>query len=159
MFHARILNENLWHSSSGIPRSASSSHNVSHWSLLTEPDNVFNILRCSACCWPFRTWITLNRFSTIFEGFVPHFYLCCTHYTIPESLLNHPNSFCGGMFKLNAKFDTDSSLYSLSHFECNSHTVHTHTQQCLPCPLTSTVKLSFLGCQITSVLCKPFSLY
>ena len=32
------------------------------------------------------------------------------------SPLNHPNSFCGGMFKLNAKFDTDSLLYSLSPF-------------------------------------------
>ena len=40
-------------------------------------------------------------------------------------LLNHPNSFHRGMFKLNAKFDADSLLYSLSHFECNSHTVHT----------------------------------
>ena len=26
-------------------------------------------------------------------------------------LLNHPNSFYGGMFKLNAKFDVDSLLY------------------------------------------------
>ena len=28
-------------------------------------------------------------------------------------LLSHPNSFCRGMFKLNAKFDTDSLLYSV----------------------------------------------
>ena len=35
------------------------------------------------------------------------------------------------MFKLNAKFDADSLLYSLSHFECNSYTVHMLTQQCL----------------------------
>ena len=45
------------------------------------------------------------------------------------SPLNHPNSFCGGMFKLNAKFDTDSLLYSLSHFECDGHTVHMLTQR------------------------------
>ena len=44
------------------------------------------------------------------------------------SLLNHPNSFCGGMFQLNTKFDADLLLYSLSHFECNGHTVHILTQ-------------------------------
>ena len=43
-------------------------------------------------------------------------------------LLNHLNSFCGGMFKLNAKFGAESLLYSLSHFECDGHTVHTLTQ-------------------------------
>ena len=57
-------------------------------------------------------------------------------------LLNHPNSFPGGMFKLNAKFDADSLFYLLSHFECDSHTVHMLTQWHLPPPLTSTVKLS-----------------
>ena len=85
---------------------------------------MFNILRCSACCRPSRTWIIFNRFSTIFEVFVPHFYLHYTYYIVPESLLNHLNSVCRGMLKLNAKFDTDSLLYSLSHFECNDHTVH-----------------------------------
>ena len=50
------------------------------------------------------------------------------------SLLNHPNNFCGGMFKLNAKFDADSLLYSLSHFECDGHTVHVLTQWHLPPP-------------------------
>ena len=55
-------------------------------------------------------------------------------------LLNHPNSFCRGTFKLNAKSDAVSLLYSLSHFECNSHTVHMLTQRCLPPTLTSTVK-------------------
>ena len=42
------------------------------------------------------------------------------------------------MFKLNSKFDTDSFLYSLSHFESNGHTVHMLTHQCLPPTLTST---------------------
>ena len=55
-------------------------------------------------------------------------------------LLNHPNSFHGGMFRLNAKFDVDLLLYSLSHFDCNSHTVHMLIQWRLPPPLTSTVK-------------------
>ena len=32
-------------------------------------------------------------------------------------ILNHQNGFHGGMFKLNATFDTDLLLYLLSHFE------------------------------------------
>ena len=58
------------------------------------------------------------------------------------SLLNHPNSFHGGTFKLKAKFDGDSLLYSLSHFECDGHAVHMLTQRYLLPPLTSTVKSS-----------------
>ena len=57
-------------------------------------------------------------------------------------LLNDLNYFCGGMFKLNTKSDVYLSLYSLSLFECDGHTVHMLTQQCLPHPLTSTVKSS-----------------
>ena len=57
-------------------------------------------------------------------------------------LLNHPNGSHGGMFKLDTKFDADSLLYSLSHFECDGHTVPMLTQWRLPPPLTSTVKLS-----------------
>ena len=58
------------------------------------------------------------------------------------SFQNHPNNFHGGTFKLNRKFDADTLLYNLSHFEWDGHTVHMLTQQCLPPPLTSTVKLS-----------------
>ena len=54
--------------------------------------------------------------------------------------LSHPSSFHRGMFKLNAKCDADLLLYSLSHFECNGHTVHMLTQQCLLPPVTSKVK-------------------
>ena len=57
-------------------------------------------------------------------------------------LLNHPNSFHGGMFKLHTKLDADSLLYSLSHFECDNHTVHMLTQWHLPPPLTITVRSS-----------------
>ena len=58
---------------------------------------------------------------------------CCdevAHHQLPIScsLLNRPNSFSGGMFKLNSKFDADSLLYLLSHFECKGHTVHMLTQ-------------------------------
>ena len=115
---------------------------------------MFNILRCSACCWPSRMWITFKRFSTIVEAFVPHFYLRCTHCIIPESLLNLPSSFHKGMFKLNAKFDADSLPYLLSHFECDGHTVHMLTQQCPLPPLTSTVNLSLF----THAYSSPLSL-
>ena len=59
-----------------------------------------------------------------------------------RSLRSHLNSFCRRMFKLNTKFDADLLLYTLSHFECDGHTVHMLTQQYLPPPLTSTVKSS-----------------
>ena len=58
------------------------------------------------------------------------------------SLLNHLNCFHGGMFKLNTKFDVDSFLYLLSHFEWYSHTVHMLRQWYLLLPLTSTEKSS-----------------
>ena len=57
-------------------------------------------------------------------------------------LLNLPNSFCGGMFRVSAKFEAESLLYSLMHFEFNSHTVQMLTQQCLLPALTTTVKSS-----------------
>ena len=46
----------------------------------------------------------------------PFAHSCC--------LLNCANSFHGGMLKLNTKFDADSLVYLLSHFECDGHTVH-----------------------------------
>ena len=61
---------------------------------------------------------------------------------------------CRGMFKLNTKFDADSLLCSLCHFECDDHTVHMLTQQHLPPPLTSTVKLSLF----TNAHSSPLSL-
>ena len=58
------------------------------------------------------------------------------------SFLNHPNSFHRGIFKLNTIFDADWLLYSLSHFECDGHTLHMLTQwRSLP-SLTSIVKSS-----------------
>ena len=69
-------------------------------------------------------------------------------------LLNHLKSFCGGIIRLKTKFDADSSLYSLSHFECNNNTVHMLTQWCLQSPLTCTVKLSLF----THVHSSPLSL-
>ena len=57
-------------------------------------------------------------------------------------LLIHPDSFHRGTLKLNIKFDADSLFCLLSHFECDGHTVHMLTQQCLLPPLTSTVRSS-----------------
>ena len=57
-------------------------------------------------------------------------------------LLNHLNIFHRGMLELNAKFDADLLFSSLSHFECDSHTVHMLTHWHLLPPLTSTVKSS-----------------
>ena len=46
-------------------------------------------------------------------------------------LLTHLNISCRGMFKPNAKFDVDSLLYLLGHFDWDRHTVQVHmlTQQ------------------------------
>ena len=74
-------------------------------------------------------------------------------------LLNHPNSFCGGMFKLNTKLDADALLCSLSHFKCNGHTVHMLTERHLPPPLTGTVKSSSFTCAHSSPLSLAARLY
>ena len=74
-------------------------------------------------------------------------------------LLNHLNSLRRGMFKLNTKFDAALLLYSLSHFECDSHIVHMLTQQHLPPPLTSTVKSSLFIDVHSSPLCLAARLY
>ena len=123
------------------------SFQFSHHQLLIFVDcspYTFNILRCSACCRPSRVGITFNRFSTIFRALVPHFYLRCTHCIISESLLNHPNIFSMEEYLRFTQnlIQTDSLLYSFSHFECNGHTIHTLTQWHVPPPLTSTVKSS-----------------
>ena len=111
----------------GVPTSASISHCQSPIFIDCSP-YTFYILRCSACCRPSRMWVTFNRLSN--DSYLKHF--CCTHCIVPKSLLNHPNSFHRGMFKLNAKFDADLLLYLLSHFECDGHTVHMLTQWHLP---------------------------
>ena len=67
---------------------------------------------------------------------------CWSPFAHSSDCLNHPNSFRGGMVKLITKFDADLLLCSLSHFECDSHSVHMLTQLHLLSPLTSTVKSS-----------------
>ena len=67
-------------------------------------------------------------------------------------LLNHLNIFHRGMLELNAKFDADLLFSSLSHFECDSHTVHMLTHWHLLPPLTSTVKSSLFTLGHSSLL-------
>ena len=69
-------------------------------------------------------------------------------------LLNQPNRFCRGVFKLNATFGANLLLYLLSHFECDGHTAYRLPQWCLLPPLTSTVKSSLF----THVHSSPLSL-
>ena len=128
---------------------------------------MFNILRCSDCCRLSRTWITFNRFSTLFEVFVPPFYLPCTHCIFPESFLNPPNSFRGGMFKLNTKFDVDSLLYLLilnvmaTQYTCSLNSIYRPhwlvqwSRHCSP----MCIPVHSPWCQVTLTLHKPFSLY
>ena len=59
---------------------------------------------------------------------------CWSPVAYSHGLLNHHSSFCGGMFKLNAKSDAGSLLYLFSHFGCDSHTVPLLTQWCVYCP-------------------------
>jgi hypothetical protein len=92
---------------------------------------MFSILECSACCRPCRTWIAFNGFSAIFDLSVPHSYLGFTHWIIPESLLNHSNSFRWWMSRFETKLDACPLICSPSHCEYDGHTVHKLTQQCL----------------------------
>ena len=85
------------------------------------------------------------------------------------SLLIDLKSFHGGMFNLNTKFDADSLLCLLSHFECEVHMVHMLTQCRLLSPLdyyseivivhACTFQSTHLSCQVTSMSCKSFLLY
>ena len=66
-------------------------------------------------------------------------------------LLNHPNSFCRGMFKLTTKFDADLLI---SHCECEGHTVHVLTQWRLP--LSMTVQWSCRYSHTRIPVCSPW---
>ena len=81
-------------------------------------------------------------------------WICQSPAAFSCSLLSHLNSVHGGMFKLKTKYDADLLFYSLSHFECDGHTVHMLTQWCLPQPLSNTMKSSLF----TDAHSSPFSL-
>ena len=82
-------------------------------------------------------------------------------------LLNHLNCFCRGMFKLNTKFDADLLLYSVilnamaTQCTCSLNSVYAPTDYYSEVILvhTSAFQSTLLGCQITSMSPKLFSLY
>ena len=165
MFHSRTLRQNLRHKSFWNPQI---SFSVSHHQLPIFDccPYRFNLLRCSASCRPSRTWITFNRLLTIFEVFTPHFYLYCTHRIIYENLLNHLKVSGEECSRLTQNL-MQIRCYSLSHVQCDSHTVHELPEGHPLPPLTSsevvsvharTFQSTLLGCQVTSMLHKQFSL-
>ena len=76
----------------GIPRSASSSHTVSCWSLLIAARTLSMFSGALLVAGP-------PECGSLSTDTVPHFYLCCTLCIISE-ILNHLNSFYKWMFKL-----------------------------------------------------------
>ena len=138
----------------GMPRSASSAR--AHCQSLVVVDcspYMFIILRCSYCSPP--EYRALSTGSWLSWKHLFHFHLHCIPCIALEILLNHLNSFCGIIIcTLNTKFNADSLLYLLSHFECHNHTVHMLTQWHLLPPPTSTVKASLF----THALFSPHSL-
>ena len=153
----------------GIPRSASNSHTVSCLSFL--------IAACT--CSTFSGVLLVGglpeRGSLSTDSWPSFKHLC--HASICAALIaSSLKAFWTTWIvsaeecsKLNAKFDADSLFYSLSHFECDGHTVHMLTQQCLLPPTdyyseviiihTCTFQSTLLGFQVTSMSCKLFSLY
>ena len=135
-----------------MPDPASTSRTQDFWESSSQP--LVLTLSVANLCWLQPVHIQHSQVSCLWQAFqnVDHFqqilnhlwafvspcYLCCTHCIVPECFLNHPNSFHGGMFKLNTKSDAGSLLHSLSHFERDGHTVHMPSQQHLLPALTST---------------------
>ena len=133
----------------GIPRSASSSCTVSHQSLLTTAHTHWTF-------WGILLIAGLPEHGSLSADSWPSLYLCHTlfvlhHYIIPESLLNNPNSLHEGMFKLNAKSDADSLLYSVilnvmaTQYTCSFNSVYrpywliqcSHHCSCMQIPVYS----------------------
>ena len=138
MFHAQILHQNLGHSSFWNPNSVSSPHTVSRQSLLIAARTHSTSSGVLLVAGPF------NSFSTIFEVYVPHFYLHCT---ILQLIALSLKAFwitwivsageCSSLTKNMMQIGCSTHC----HFECNSPTVDKLTQQCLLPPLTSRMKL------------------
>ena len=115
----------------------------------------FTKLRCS------NIWCLTKKLCMRCDAWVGVLLWWCCQSPVAHGcgLLNHPNSFCREMFKLNTKFDASSLPYSLSHFECDDHTVHMLTQWRLLPPLTSTVKSSLFMHVHSSLLSLSASLH
>ena len=72
---------------------------------------------------------------------------------------NHLNSFHRGMFKINKTWCRFIAL--LSHFECDNHTLHSLTDQYSEVVIVHACasQSRLLGCRVTSMSCKLFSLH
>ena len=153
----------------GLPPSAASSHTVSHRSLLTtaRTGSTFSGVLLVASL-PERGSLSTDPQPSL--KCLCHTFICAA--LIASSLKAFWTTWIVSAeecSKLNAKFDADSLFYSLSHFECDGHTVHMLTQQCLLPPTdyyseviiihTCTFQSTLLGFQVTSMSCKLFSLY
>ena len=124
----------------GIPRSAASSHTVSHDICWLQPIHI-QLLRCSAHCRPSRTWIIFNYSWPSLKDLC-HIFICAA------LIASSPKALwiiwivsageCSSLCKIWRRF---IALLALIHFECDGHTVHMLTQSRL-LPLTSTVKSS-----------------
>ena len=133
----------------GIPRSASSPHTVSRWSVLIAARTRSTFAGALPVAGlPEHGSLSMDSWPSLKHVCLTLLCAALTASSLKAFWMNHLNSLHRGMFKLNAKFDADSLLYSLSHFECNGHTVHTLTQWFPPPPLTSTVKLSLFNMHI-----------
>ena len=153
MFHVKILYQNLRHSSFGIPRSDSSSHTVTHWSL--------SIAACTHSTFSDVLLVAgLPECVSLSTDSPPSLQCLCHTFIWAALIASSLKAFwiiqivsmeeCSSL----TKFDADSLLYLLSHFECDSHTVHMLTQWHLPLPLNNTVKSSLF----THVHSTPLSL-
>ena len=107
-------------------------------------------------------WFNVSQKNS--AGDVMHEWACCrneaANHGLPIAVAFWIIWIDSAEFKLNAKFDANLLLYSLSQFKCNSHTVHLLTQWCLLPPLTSPndgelivhaceFQSTLLGCQVT----------
>ena len=109
-------------------RSASGSHTVSHQSLLTAArtcSTFSGVLLVAGL--PERGSLSTDSRPTL-KHLCHTFYLCSTQCIIPKSLLHHPNSFCGGLFELNVKYDADSFIDLLAQWFWvqRPHNTHAH---------------------------------
>ena len=125
-----------------IPASASSSRSVSCWSLLIATltyatfSGVVLVASLPGCG-------SLSTDSQPCLKHLCHIFICSALIALSTTsfwIIRIISKVECSSLKQN--FDADSLLYSLSHFECNSHTVHMLIQQHLPPSLNTKVQSS-----------------
>ena len=107
------------------------------------------------------------RSSTIFKEFLPHFYLHCTHYIVPESLLNHLNSSmeeCASSIKIHCSthsviLNVMDTEYTCSLNHSTAFTTPTDKNSEVVIVQARTFHSTLLGCKVMSMQYKLFLLY